>query len=280
MWYLCCTRWFRGWNSSCDHSHESYWIVLSLGTVCVFKISTDKGFFSNNLKLSELLGGKCSAEDYNRSIVYSLVSTEDLCVSCWFCLSTAPGLGYGLIWNKGPLAVVSTPVLASPFFSKPVVHVPLREKYRSVMYYAGINWVAWFRAPRTEQLHWETLWTGLQTETLATTSFPGGTWKTQGMRFHLTCTLCVKLLLLSTSVKNRITGSAISWHSQISKTGSDQKITWRGIPVGIRPLWVINFSILHCPLLMFWKIPWSIRIRRGIHWVDFFRFSALFSSYI
>lgn len=64
---------------------------------------------------------------YNRIplLVYSLVSTADFCASCWFARSTAPGLGYGLIWNSGPLAVVSTPVLASPFLIRPVVHVPL-----------------------------------------------------------------------------------------------------------------------------------------------------------
>lgn len=46
--------------------------------------------------------------------------------------STAPGLGYGLIWNSGPLAVVSTPVLASPFFINPVVHVPLQHRCHNI----------------------------------------------------------------------------------------------------------------------------------------------------
>ena len=60
---------------------------------------------------------------------YSAVSTAPFCDICWFALSTAPGLGYGRIWNNGPLAVVSTPVFASPFLSKPVDHVPLWKMY-------------------------------------------------------------------------------------------------------------------------------------------------------
>lgn len=38
---------------------------------------------------------------------------------------TAPGLGYGLIWNKGPLAVASTPDFASSPVAKPVDQLPL-----------------------------------------------------------------------------------------------------------------------------------------------------------
>ena len=42
-----------------------------------------------------------------------------------FLRKTSPGLGYGRCWNSGPFAVVSTPVLASPFSTSPVDHVPL-----------------------------------------------------------------------------------------------------------------------------------------------------------
>ena len=42
-----------------------------------------------------------------------------------FARRTAPGLGYGLIWNKGPEAVVSAPVRASLFWGKPEDQVPL-----------------------------------------------------------------------------------------------------------------------------------------------------------
>ncbi len=45
-----------------------------------------------------------------------------------FIFKMAPGLGYGLIWNSGPVAVVSTPVLASPVCNRPVDHVPLSTK--------------------------------------------------------------------------------------------------------------------------------------------------------
>jgi len=41
--------------------------------------------------------------------------------------STAPGLGYGRIWYRGPAAVVSAPVFASFFFPSPVDQVPLQE---------------------------------------------------------------------------------------------------------------------------------------------------------
>ena len=44
--------------------------------------------------------------------------------NCLFALSTAPGLGYGRCWNKGPDAVTSAPVLAVPRRSSPVVHEP------------------------------------------------------------------------------------------------------------------------------------------------------------
>ena len=169
----------------CDHSNESYWAVLSCNTVhyavqggsnfkvCgwnhsnetmtiqmkadeqyfhvvlqlfVFQIFHKRIFFWH-LKSSKLSRGKSSAAVHKGSMVYSLVSTEDLCVSCWFCLKTAPGLGYGLIWNKGPLAVVSTPVLASPFLSKPVVHVPLWKK-RYSYWLSGLNLVRFVRERR------------------------------------------------------------------------------------------------------------------------------------
>ena len=39
--------------------------------------------------------------------------------------STAPGLGYGRCWKRGPAAVVSAPVLASLRLGSPVDHVPL-----------------------------------------------------------------------------------------------------------------------------------------------------------
>lgn len=42
-------------------------------------------------------------------------------------LRMSPGFGYGLIWYNGPLAVVSTPVLASPCTSRPEDHVPLHN---------------------------------------------------------------------------------------------------------------------------------------------------------
>ena len=45
--------------------------------------------------------------------------------SSLFILRMAPGLGYGLIWKRGPEAVTSTPVLASPCLSSPVDHFPL-----------------------------------------------------------------------------------------------------------------------------------------------------------
>lgn len=38
--------------------------------------------------------------------------------------STAPGLGYGRCWKRGPAAVVSAPVLASLRLGSPVDHVP------------------------------------------------------------------------------------------------------------------------------------------------------------
>lgn len=44
-------------------------------------------------------------------------------------LRTAPGLGYGLCWNKGPEAVESTPVLASPVLSSPADQPPLEYKH-------------------------------------------------------------------------------------------------------------------------------------------------------
>jgi len=40
-------------------------------------------------------------------------------------LRMAPGLGYGLIWNSGPLAVESTPVFASSPDASPVDQEPL-----------------------------------------------------------------------------------------------------------------------------------------------------------
>ena len=40
-------------------------------------------------------------------------------------LRIAPGLGYGLIWNSGPLAVASTPVFASSPDVSPVDQEPL-----------------------------------------------------------------------------------------------------------------------------------------------------------
>lgn len=45
-------------------------------------------------------------------------------------LSTAPGLGYGRCWNRGPAAVVSAPVLASLRLGSPVDHVPLQGHQR------------------------------------------------------------------------------------------------------------------------------------------------------
>lgn len=39
---------------------------------------------------------------------------------------TAPGLGYGRCWNRGPDAVVSAPVLASLCLGKPLDQVPLQ----------------------------------------------------------------------------------------------------------------------------------------------------------
>lgn len=38
---------------------------------------------------------------------------------------TAPGLGYGLCWNRGPAAVVSAPVFASLRLGSPLDHEPL-----------------------------------------------------------------------------------------------------------------------------------------------------------
>lgn len=38
--------------------------------------------------------------------------------------STAPGLGYGRCWKRGPDAVVSAPVLASPFLWSPALQLP------------------------------------------------------------------------------------------------------------------------------------------------------------
>ena len=45
-----------------------------------------------------------------------------------FRRKTSPGLGYGRCWNNGPFAVVSTPVLASPFSTNPDDQVPLQSK--------------------------------------------------------------------------------------------------------------------------------------------------------
>ena len=42
-----------------------------------------------------------------------------------FARNTAPGLGYGRCWNKGPEAVESTPVFASPERSRPADQPPL-----------------------------------------------------------------------------------------------------------------------------------------------------------
>lgn len=41
---------------------------------------------------------------------------------------TAPGLGYGLCWNRGPAAVVSAPVFASLRLGRPLDHEPLLTK--------------------------------------------------------------------------------------------------------------------------------------------------------
>ena len=42
-----------------------------------------------------------------------------------FILKTAPGDGYGLTWNSGPLAVVSAPVLTFPSSCRPLAQSPL-----------------------------------------------------------------------------------------------------------------------------------------------------------
>jgi len=48
-----------------------------------------------------------------------------------FMRSTAPGLGYGRCWNKGPEAVTSAPVLAESHVSSPADHEPLRTQHTS-----------------------------------------------------------------------------------------------------------------------------------------------------
>lgn len=49
----------------------------------------------------------------------------------WFAAlarRTAPGLGYGRCWKRGPDAVVSAPVFASLCFGKPLDQVPLQRR--------------------------------------------------------------------------------------------------------------------------------------------------------
>ncbi len=53
-----------------------------------------------------------------------------------FALRTAPGLGYGLCWNRGPAAVVSAPVFASFRLGRPVDHEPLKAT-DYVLYYTN-----------------------------------------------------------------------------------------------------------------------------------------------
>lgn len=57
-----------------------------------------------------------------------------------------PGLGYGLIWYSGPVAVVSTPVLASLILPKPVAQVPLKTcKWEEWCNGASLKHVFWIK---------------------------------------------------------------------------------------------------------------------------------------
>ncbi len=70
---------------------------------------------------------------------------------CLLALSTSPGLGYGRCWNKGPDAVTSTPVLAAPGSSRPVDHVPLKEKKNIddlITFYTLCQPMSWISNPR------------------------------------------------------------------------------------------------------------------------------------
>lgn len=64
-------------------------------------------------------------------VVLLEASTQGHSLGIWLAAlarRTAPGLGYGLCWNRGPAAVVSAPVLASLRLGRPLDHEPLLAK--------------------------------------------------------------------------------------------------------------------------------------------------------
>lgn len=64
-------------------------------------------------------------------VVLREASTQGHSLGIWLAAlarRTAPGLGYGLCWNRGPAAVVSAPVFASLRLGRPLDHEPLLTK--------------------------------------------------------------------------------------------------------------------------------------------------------
>lgn len=76
----------------------------------------------------------CTRLPTSRPNTYSTSTAGSWCYSftTWFAAlarSTAPGLGYGRCWNRGPAAVVSAPVFASLRLGRPLDHEPLQKQY-------------------------------------------------------------------------------------------------------------------------------------------------------
>lgn len=76
---------------------------------------------------------KCEQRGKTNCIAASLLEprSSDHSLGIWFAAlarSTAPGLGYGRCWNRGPAAVVSAPVCASLRLGRPLDQVPLKRQ--------------------------------------------------------------------------------------------------------------------------------------------------------
>lgn len=107
-----------------------YKTYLQLFTSIVGKSELKFCFLHKDWKTSRSLSRLMLRDEPGGKIVQSFKSSAHS-LGIWFAAlarRTAPGLGYGRCWKRGPDAVVSAPVFASLCFGKPLDQVPLQRR--------------------------------------------------------------------------------------------------------------------------------------------------------